>query len=119
MIFRRFSMNDRLPKAKLKDRVMHLVGRRRAFLVEGESMVPTLKNGDIVLVDPQANFSIGDVVLAKHPYKSSVMILKRIADKDNRTLSLAGDNPAESTDSRTFGAVSIESIIGKVVCRLK
>ena len=113
-------MNDELPKANWKDRILYRIGRRRAFLVEGDSMTPTLKHGDVVLINSNAEFGVGDVVLAKHPYRSSVRILKRIAEiEQNGTLLLTGDNPAESTDSRIFGAVSIESIIGKVVCSLK
>ena len=98
---------------------MYRIGRRRAFLVEGDSMMPTLKNGDSVLIDTKAKIGIGDLVLANHPYKSSVKIIKRITDI-TRTgeLKLTGDNPAESTDSRTFGRVSKANLIGKVVCLL-
>ena len=113
-------MNERLRKANWKDRILYRVGKRSAFLVKGNSMTPTLCNGEVVLVIPLAVYSVGDVVLANHPYKSSVKILKRVAQiEPNGALHLIGDNPAESTDSRTFGTVSIESIIGKVVCRLK
>lgn len=82
-------------------------------------MSPTLNSGDAVLVDTRANINVGDIVLADHPYKSSVTILKRVAEisADGR-ISLTGDNQAESTDSRTFGPVSIKSIIGRVECRL-
>ena len=83
-------------------------------------MAPTLKSGDAVLIDPNAKARIGDIVLANHPYKTSVTILKRVAEiGPNGKLTLVGDNAAESTDSRTFGAVSIECLIGRVDCRLK
>ena len=83
-------------------------------------MFPTLKNGDKVLVDPKCSIAIGDIVLAKHPYKSTVKIIKRMTDVANDgRLTLAGDNPAESTDSRTFGTVSLESIVGRIVSKLK
>lgn len=83
-------------------------------------MSPALKSGDAVLIDPNANARIGDIVLVNHPYKSSVTILKRVAEIGaNGNLTLIGDNAAESTDSRTFGTVSTECFIGKVVCRLK
>ena len=82
-------------------------------------MSPTLKSGDAVLIDPNAKARISDIVLANHPYKSSVKILKRVVEiGPDGNLALIGDNAAESTDSRTFGAVSIECLIGKVVCRL-
>ncbi len=82
-------------------------------------MLPTLKNGDVVLVNPQAKLKQGDIVLANHPYKKSVKILKRIKEfTDNGDLFLIGDNAGDSTDSRTFGAVSLKYIIGKVTCHL-
>ena len=113
-------MNPELPKANWKNLIMYRMGRRRAFLVEGDSMTPTLGSGEVVLVRPSKIYGVGDIVLAEHPYKSSVNVLKRIDRiEPNGSLHLVGDNPAASTDSRTFGAVSIESIIGKVVCRLK
>ena len=113
-------MNGQLRKAGWRDRMMYRIGKRLAFMVEGDSMTPTINNGAIVLVMRLATYSVGDIVMADHPYRSSVKILKRVAKiEPNGALHLIGDNSAESTDSRTFGAVSIESIIGKVVCRLK
>jgi hypothetical protein len=47
-------------------------------------------------------------------------MLNRVSAIDeNGRYELAGDNPDESTDSRTFGSISIEYIHGKAVCRLK
>ena len=107
-------------EANWKDRILFLIGRRPAFRVEGDSMLPTLKGGDTVMVDPKATVAVGDIVLAKHPYKTNVKMLKRVSaiDEGGR-YELAGDNPDESTDSRTFGSISIEYIHGKAVCRLK
>lgn len=83
-------------------------------------MLPTLKEGDAVLITSPADIKVGDIVLTGHPYRSSVTILKRVAEfRADGALLLTGDNAAESTDSRSFGAVSIESIIGRVICRLK
>jgi len=101
------------------ERLLYLLGRRIAFLVQGDSMAPALSDGDTVLIDPRAAIAVGDIVLADHPYKSSVTILKRVSgiEADGR-VSLIGDNDTESTDSRTFGPVSIKSIVGRVECRL-
>lgn len=113
-------MDTELREATWKDRVLFFLGRRRAFLVDGDSMFPTLNAGDVVLIDKASNLKIGDLVLADHPFRSSVRIIKRIADiATDGSLVLSGDNARESTDSRTFGAVSIESIVGRVICRLK
>jgi len=101
------------------ERLLYLLGRRIAFLVQGDSMAPALSDGDTVLIDPRAAIAVGDIVLADHPYKSSVTILKRVSgiETDGR-VSLIGDNDTESTDSRTFGPISIKSIVGRVECRL-
>ena len=83
-------------------------------------MAPTLVDGDAILITPHARIAVGDIVLARHPYKQSVKILKRV-DKINAdgSCDLAGDNPDQSTDSRTFGPIPSKDILGKAVCRLK
>ena len=106
-------------EANWKDRIMFFLGRLEAYRVEGDSMLPTLKDGDVIMISSKPAVVAGDIVLAKHPYKQSVKVVKRVdkIDENGRVL-LIGDNPAESTDSRTFGTVSIEYIYGKAVCRL-
>jgi nickel-type superoxide dismutase maturation protease len=112
-------MDNELRYAGWKDRLLWLFGKRQAFRVEGDSMLPTLNNDDVVLIEQTTNVVGGDIVLAQHPYKRSVKMLKRVENIDeNGRFSLVGDNPDESTDSRTFGTVSIEYIYGKAVCRL-
>lgn len=113
-------MEKEIAEASWKERILFFIGRRRGFLVEGDSMSPALKNGDVVLINPQAKIEQGDIALANHPYKKSVKILKRVKEStENGDLVLIGDNPDESTDSRTFGAVPLKYLIGKVTCRLK
>ena len=78
-------------------------------------MTPTLDDGDIVSI-ARAGPNIGDIVLAQHPYKQSVTMLKRVANIDeNGRFELRGDNPTESTDSRTFGEIPEKDILGEVV----
>ena len=109
-----------LPEANWIEKFLLFIGKRKGFLVEGDSMLPTLKNGDAVLIAPNTKLAVGDIVLAQHPFKRSVKILKRIGEIDAQgNYFLVGDNPSESTDSRTFGAISLKSILGKAVCRLK
>lgn len=83
-------------------------------------MSPVLKDGDAILIAPREKVSEGDIVLAAHPFQQSVKILKRLKNfTETGDLYLVGDNPAESTDSRTFGAVPSKNLIGKASCRLK
>jgi len=83
-------------------------------------MRPTLTDGDVVLVAPCSSVSVGDIVVADHPFKSSVTMLKRVAaiDVEGRC-DLRGDDPDESSDRRGFGNIPIDAIRGKVICRLK
>ncbi|MEO6334080.1 MAG: nickel-type superoxide dismutase maturation protease [Pyrinomonadaceae bacterium] len=108
-----------LREANWKDRISYAIGKLKAFRVQGDSMLPALRDGEVVLISAKASVGPGDIVLARHPYKQSVKILKRVAaiDESGR-YSLVGDNAGESTDSRTFGTLPREYIDGKVVCRL-
>ncbi|MEO6655209.1 MAG: nickel-type superoxide dismutase maturation protease [Pyrinomonadaceae bacterium] len=116
-------MNDELRNAGLKDKLRYYFGLPRRLLalkVVGNSMSPSITADDVILYDPVAVIEVGDIVLTAHPFMQSVKIVKRVAKIGaDSEVTLTGDNPAESTDSRTFGAVSVESIIGKVVCRLQ
>lgn len=112
-------MGNAIKKATLLEMALYFLGRRKVFLVEGDSMIPTLANGDKVLVRPAVSVTVGDLVVAKHPYRSDVKVVKRVGNvSGDGRLTLVGDNPTESSDSRTFGTVSIESIIGNVVSKL-
>lgn len=78
-------------------------------------MLPDLKDGDVVLVKPSESYQIGDVVVAKHPFKQSVVLIKRVREINENDVFLIGDNPSESTDSRTLGNIPKKDILGKVV----
>lgn len=86
--------------------------------VEGDSMEPTLRPGDWLLVDPDAYRSClpseGDLVLVPDPRLPERLLVKRVSgsDPDGR-LRVAGDAPDASTDSRTFGAVGADRIQGR------
>jgi len=109
-----------IPIAGWKDRILFFLGRREAFRVEGNSMTPNLNDGDVVLVKPTRRIKVGDVVLAKHPYKQSLKVLKRVSEiNEQGRFELTGDNADESTDSRTFGSISSADVLGKVIGRLR
>ena len=89
------------------------------YRIQGNSMLPELKDGDEVLVNPNEPYQIGDIVVAQHPFKQSVVLIKRISEIDESSVYLIGDNSAESTDSRTLGKIPRKDILGKVVHLLK
>ena len=62
--------------------------------------------------------SLGSVVVAWHPQRSGLRLIKRLSRVDFTGLWLLGDNPVESIDSRQLGAVPAKLLIGEVVGRL-
>jgi nickel-type superoxide dismutase maturation protease len=83
-------------------------------------MNPTLRDGEIVLVDRVAQIAVGDIVVAKHPIEQVTEVVKRIDHIDRHgNYFLRGDNPDDSNDSRHFGAVTRTYITGKVVARVR
>ena len=86
-------------------------------LVRGMSMWPTLREGEEHVFDPISvrHPGIGDVVLAEHPFRTGMIIIKRIKERteDGRWF-LEGDNPdpTASEDSHAFGAVDPKLILG-------
>ena len=110
---------DDLPKASIYEMALVLLGSRHKYICEGRSMNPTLKDGEVVLVDREAEIEVGDVVVAKHPIEQNSEVVKRVARINDRGhYFLIGDNPDDSEDSRHYGAVTREYIKGKVVARL-
>jgi nickel-type superoxide dismutase maturation protease len=86
--------------------------------VNGDSMAPRLRPGARVIaspVDEGTRLRVGDVVVARRPDRPQLEIIKRIRSIDAAgALFLAGDNVAQSTDSRDFGAVPRSQIVARV-----
>jgi nickel-type superoxide dismutase maturation protease len=110
-----------LKNAGLIEFTLWLFRLRRRFVVINNSMLPVLKPGEVVLVNPYAyrrqRPQAGDIVLARHPSQQGLKIVKRIESitPDNLVI-LVGDNSAESNDSRDFGPVPLVNILGQVSC---
>ena len=91
--------------------------------VEGESMLPTLVEGDILLGVKRCNkkkLKEGDVVILIPPYDKSIFVVKRITAiktdrKNNLKFFVEGDNKKVSFDSREYGWVSSNKIVAKVI----
>lgn len=104
-------------------------------VVDGQSMAPTIGAGRIVVIlraayglhNPGGRYLIrwsrpkpGDVVVVRNPATGMPVVKRIIAalpgmDVDDPSLFLMGDNPAMSVDSRSYGLVPVESVIGKVL----
>jgi nickel-type superoxide dismutase maturation protease len=94
------------------------LGKRWRFRVSGNSMLPTLQPGEDVLVVPVQNttkLSPGDIVVCLHPLTPSLRMVKRISETFyDGSCYVLSDNAVEGSDSRSFGVVSREFIVGRV-----
>lgn len=87
----------------------------RRFKVNGNSMIPTFKEGQYLLVSSWfKNIKVGDVVVLDQS-KLEKKVVKRVAKIKNDQYFVVGDNQRESSDSRSFGWVKKEDVLGKVI----
>ena len=93
------------------------------YFVPSPSMVPTLKPGQFILIDTwiydDETPSIGDVVVFRHQ-ESEQWLVKRISPwpdgkaQHNDQWYMLGDNGSQSRDSRYFGGIATDQIVGQV-----
>ena len=93
----------------------------RRVSVLGDSMRPALEAGDRLLVVglPWWRPRPGEVVAVVDPRDGERVMVKRVAavDPGDGAITVHGDNPEASTDSRTFGPVRPDQVLGRVVYR--
>jgi nickel-type superoxide dismutase maturation protease len=88
----------------------------KTFVVRGEAMEPTYKEGDYLLVKKQDNYQKGDVITFKYPKDQKQHFIKRISDiPKEKEYFVLGDNLKHSSDSRSWGTVSHDLVRGKVI----
>ena len=88
--------------------------------VVGDSMLPALAPGDRLLVvrgGGAARVAVGDVVAVADPRTPARTLVKRVAARGPEGVTVLGDNPAVSTDSRALGPVASAAIRGRAVYR--
>ena len=92
-----------LPEASFYEIALVFLGSRHKYICEGKSMNPTLRDGEVVLVDRAAKIEVGDIVVARHPVEQTSELVKRVARiNEHGHYFLVGDNPEDSNDSRHF-----------------
>ncbi len=104
--------DDRTPKSKGR-----LLGRTGRVAVDGDSMLPTLRSGDWLIVRWDAAVAVGDLVVVRRPDRPELLLVKRVARITVHGYWVEGDNPSASDDSRLFGAVRATDVLGRVVAR--
>lgn len=80
--------------------------------VVGESMLPTLKPGELLIGIKTRKVRPGDIVMVSHNGLDKV---KRIKEVTADSIYILGDNPKSSSDSRDFGYISKNKILAKVI----
>lgn len=88
--------------------------------VQGSSMIPTLNDGDLVIVDRELSRVPleGTIVAARPAGLDGKAVVKRVSAVSANQLVLLGDNPSDSLDSRRLGPVHQKELLGSVSCRL-
>ncbi len=115
-------MERELPNSSYQEFLLWILRRRKRFRVLGKSMQPLLEPGEEILINPhaycQSTPQVNDIVVVIHPEQSNLEMVKRIVKiREDNTYFLQGDNLLYSTDSRNFGAVTLNLIRGKVTSR--
>lgn len=82
-----------------------------AVLVQGPSMVPTLRDGDAVLVWRGVRGVVrvqpGDVVVARFRSRPDLLVVKRAVRPVDGGWWLEGDNGLLTDDSRSYGVADV------------
>lgn len=100
----------------------------RVTLVKGVSMEPTLHNGELHLISRWTQPEVGDIVVLDAPNEDK-LIIKRITAGEGDFVSyhqgervlgpseyfVEGDNRDWSVDSRYFGPITRDAIVGVLV----
>lgn len=86
-------------------------------------MLPKFKPGDSIISFNWAYLfskpKVGEVVVLKKSGKDIIKRIQNIHDRNAFEIFVIGDNPKESTDSRSFGWIKKNQIIGKVIYALR
>ncbi|MFC8506073.1 nickel-type superoxide dismutase maturation protease [Streptomyces sp. NPDC057411] len=87
--------------------------------VTGVSMVPTLLHGDQLFVQYGARLRPGNVAVLRHPLQQDLLIVKRLIERRDGGWWVLGDNPDAEGDSRVFGVVPAQLVLGRVRARYR
>ena len=87
--------------------------------VVGASMEGTLRDGDWLVVRRCTGTMVraGHVIVVERPDRLGFLIVKRAVRRTHSGWWVEGDNRAFSDDSRLFGVVQDEQVVGRVIAR--
>jgi len=85
------------------------------MLIAGNSMEPTLNEGEFVLIECGRIPLTGDLAVFHHPDDDGVDVVKRVAAVNgDGAFVVKSDNPTQGSDSRTWGPLAPSSMVGTV-----
>jgi phage repressor protein C with HTH and peptisase S24 domain len=84
-------------------------------VVAGLSMIPTLAPGERLLVRYDGPIVLGDLVVFKQAGQIDVKRIERI---ETSGIFVLGDNDLVSTDSRNYGLIAHQDVLGTIVMRI-
>lgn len=89
-----------------------LAVNRSVVEVRGSSMEPTLWPGDRLVTVParRAWLRPGRVVVVADPADPTHLVVKRLASASGGRVTVLGDHPPASTDSRHWGALPVTAV---------
>ncbi len=85
----------------------------RVLTAKGDSMEPTIRNGDVLLVDTSINY-IQDNTIYVIVY-GDILLVKRVHSRLNGTLQLISDNPLYPPEEVTAGEIEQLHVAGRVM----
>jgi len=78
--------------------------------VTGNSMTPTLRDGDRLLVRYGAPVRVGQVVLGHYRAEPDLAVVKRVFAPDGRSWSVGSDNPRAGSSSAGHGPAEVRAV---------
>ena len=87
-------------------------------VVRGESMQPTLRDGDLLLIDRSRRPTVGELAIVR--FADGEVSVKRIDLIEEDGYFVTRDNPQQGRDSWTLGGVAIPSadVLATVITRV-
>lgn len=85
--------------------------------INGDSMWPTLRDGEVYPAQPVVDLAVGDIIVYAHPFQSGLKCVKRITSIESESIHVEGDNPdpTASDDSHNHGPIRRDSVIARLI----
>ena len=87
--------------------------------IAGSSMEPTLRAGQWWLVRRTSDVQPGQIIVFWHPIRIDLLTVKRVDHRQAGGWWVLGDNADASDDSRFFGLVTPDRVVGRLVLRYR